>query len=613
MHDFDELPLSESFQWKAWRWLLKYLRPFRKSFVWMLLMLVFCALFDAIYPYFQRYAINVFIEGGTDEGVWLFGGLFALAALLQSVSTYIFCRIAIVIEMNLGRDLRDDCFGHLQRLSLSFYNRTPVGYIMARVMSDTNRLGSLFSWELTHLAWSAFYVVLALVSMLLLDAKLFLLVLLSLPVFFLISAYFQKRILLRSREVRRANSRITGSFNENITGAKTIKTLVLEEQVCREFDGLNREMYTAAVRVQLLESIFLPLVIFCGAGLLGIVLAAGGKTVTLGGMDVGTLSVFITYTLTIFEPIQNIVKILTNMVSLQANVERIDSLLTAKPDIIDRPDVVEKYGDAFHPKPENWEPIGGDIEFKDVTFRYPDGDTDVLSHFNLKIPAGSMVAIVGETGAGKSTLVNLACRFFEPTEGQVLIDGRDARDRSQLWLHRSIGYVLQQPHLFSGSIRENIRYGKLDATDQEIEAAAKTVFAHDFILAQEKGYDTDVGEGGDRLSTGQKQLISLARAVVADPRIFVLDEATSSVDTDTEQLIQTAIAGILRGRTSFVVAHRLSTVKTADVILVVHDGRIVEQGTHRQLICQRGVYYGLYARQFEDEAQSDVFEALEEA
>lgn len=299
---------------------------------------------------------------------------------------------------------------------------------------------------------------------------------------------------------------------------------------------------------------------------------------------------------------------IAEFISLQASIERVMDLMDKTPQIQDAPEVIEKYGDAFHPKRENWEPIRGEIEFRDVTFRYPDGGGNVLEHFSLHIPQGSTVAIVGETGAGKSTLVNLACRFFEPTEGQILIDGVDYRQRSQLWLHSSIGYVLQDPHLFSGTVRENIRYGKLDAADAQVEAAARAVSADTVVAKLEKGWDSDVGEGGGRLSTGEKQLISFARAVLADPRIFVLDEATSSIDTQTEQLIQQAIDHLLQDRTSFLIAHRLSTIRKADMILVVRDGRIVEQGTHQELLRRHGYYHDLYSKQFAEESAARILQ-----
>jgi ATP-binding cassette subfamily B protein len=328
------------------------------------------------------------------------------------------------------------------------------------------------------------------------------------------------------------------------------------------------------------------------------VLGRGGIMVAGKLMNIGTLSAFITYALGIFEPIQQLAANLANFISAEASIERITSLMDEEVEVKDRPEVVKRYGDFLHPKKENWEPINGKIEFRDVSFRYPDGKEEVLSHFNLTVPAGATVALVGETGAGKSTLVNLVCRFFEPTSGRILIDGKDARDRSQLWLHSSIGYVLQNPHLFSGSIMENIRYGRLEASDEEVIQAARTVRADEIAEKLEDGWNTDVGESGDRLSTGEKQLISFARAVLANPRIFVLDEATSSVDTETEQRIQQATEKLLAGRTSFVIAHRLSTIRTADIILVVQDGRIVESGSHSELMRQRGYYYRLVKEQF---------------
>ena len=348
---------------------------------------------------------------------------------------------------------------------------------------------------------------------------------------------------------------------------------------------------------------------FCSSLATAIVLARGGQMVKESLIQIGTLSAFTSYAIGIFEPIQQLARTIAEAISVQANIERVTGLLEVKPQIVDRPEVIARYGDAFHPKKENWEPIRGDIEFRDVSFRYPDGEEEVLQHFNLKIPAGSTIAIVGETGAGKSTLVNLACRFFEPTEGQILIDGRDYRERSQLWLHSHLGYVLQSPHLFSGSVMENIRYGRLDASDEEVIAAAKAVSADQVVEKLENGYQSDVGEGGDRLSTGEKQLISFARAVLADPRIFVLDEATSSIDTQTEQLIQQATAKLLQNRTSFLIAHRLSTIRQADLILVVRDGRIVEQGKHIELLQKKGYYHDLYSRQFEEESAMRILEA----
>ena len=607
MKQKEEYGYPTSFDFAQWKKLFRYIRFLKTPFVLLLFAAMATALFDAIFPYFSRYAIDHFIALQTTEGLGVFALLYALAAGLQTGANVIYCQQCIVIEMKVGQALRDACFEHLQRLPLSFFNVTPVGYLVARVMSDTNQLGSIFSWRLAEFVWNGCYLIFVVISMFLLSWRLALLVLIVVPPIALVCSFFQRRLLRANRRVRRANSTLTASFNENISGAKTIKTLAVEDTVCREFREINLDMRRKAMHAKTLHALFQPLVMFLGSVSLALVMAAGGVMVGPWGIPLGTLAVFISYTMNIVEPIQMVVSVLADAIAVQANVERVNRLLETVPAIQDPPAIQAKYGDIFHPKKENWESIQGDITFQDVTFRYPDGEVNVLEHFNLHIPAGSTVAIVGETGAGKSTLVNLACRFYEPTEGKILIDGVDYRERSVGWLHSNIGYVLQSPHLFTGTIEENIRYGKLDATREEIEQAAKMACAHDFIMAMPGGYQAQVGEGGSQLSTGQKQLISIARAIVANPRIFVLDEATSSVDTETEALIQQIIGKVLENRTSFLIAHRLSTVKNAHVILVVRDGKIIERGTHGELLRKHGYYYSLYTRQFQEERFQKAF------
>jgi len=590
----------------VWAGMWPFFRPYRARMARITALMLAAALVDVMIPVYQKYVIDRFIVPGETAGILpvAFAGAGAMA--VSMIAIIFFARAAIAVEMGFARDLKKACFERLQTLSLAYYNVTPVGYIIARVMSDTGRIGLLVAWGLVDVVWGLSYVAFAATAMLILDFRVGIFLLVVIPPMALITSWFQARILRYNRAVRRVNSRVTGAFNEGITGARTSKTLVIEDISAREFASLTSEMYGGSIRAASFSAAFMSIIMMFGAFAAALVLTRGGNYVLAGTMPLGTLSAMVSYAISIFEPIQQMARIFAEVVATQANIERVGALLAKEPDITDTPEVTLRYGDSFEPKRENWEPLAGDIRFDDVTFRYPDGDENVLEHFNLHVPAGTTVAIVGETGAGKSTLVNLACRFYEPTSGRILVDGRDYRERSQLWLHSNIGYVLQSPHLFSGSVRENIRYGRLEATDEEIMAAARLVSADAAIAKLPDGLDSDVGEGGDRLSTGEKQLISFARAVLANPRIFVLDEATSSIDTDTEMLIQNAITRILKGRTSFLIAHRLSTIKMADLILVVRDGKIVERGTHRELLRKHGYYRQLYSMQFERELLENV-------
>lgn len=598
MAAIDEKEYTQSFDWRIWKRLGPFLRPYRGAFISMLVFNGICALVDVVLPLFQKYAIQNFIEKDTLTGLLPYALAYLAVVVVQALSVVIFARNSMHIEMNLGKDMRGTLFHHLQTLSFSFYNVTPVGYLLTRVMSDTNRISGMLAWNFTDILWAMFYVLGTFAAMLALNWKLALAVIAIVPVMAILTGYFQNRILHWNRKVRKLNSRITGAFNEGITGARTTKTLVTEEQTADAFRSLTRQMHDSGIRAARLNAVFIPLVLFFGTMAVSIVLLRGGYMVLDQALELATLSAFTTYAVSIFDPIQMTAANLAEFISLQASIERVTDLMDEQPQIQDTPEVIEKYGDAFHPKRENWEPLRGEIEFRDVTFRYPDGGENVLEHFSLHIPQGTTVAIVGETGAGKSTLINLACRFFEPTEGQILIDGVDYRQRSQLWLHSNIGYVLQNPHLFSGSVRENIRYGKLDATDEEVEAAAKAAYVNHFIQTLPQGYDTEINEDASNISQGQRQLLTIARAILADRRMLILDEATSSVDTRTEERIQKAMDNLMAGRTSFVIAHRLSTIKSADLILVIRDGDIVEQGTHEELLALGGFYAELYNSQF---------------
>lgn len=598
---------SKSFDLAIWKKMLPFFRPYYKYFFTTIGLNVLLVAVDVLVPLFQSYAIDHFIIPNTLQGIRLFSLVYVAVIVMQTISVFFSVRAAIHIEMHVGKDLKRAQFVHLQKLSFSYYNTTSVGYIHARVMSDTSKIASVLAWGLVDMFWALVYVVGVFVIMFFLNVRLASIVLLVVPMIAVITAFFQRKMLYWNRNVREINSEITGAYNEGITGVATSKTLGMEELNDDSFQRITSRMRQSSMTLAKLTAIYMPLILFFSSTVTAFVLARGGYLVQEQIIALGTLSVFLSYAVGIFEPIQQLARLLSDFISCQANIERIVNLLEEKPNIKDRPEVTFKYGDAVHPKKENWEQIKGDIEFRDVTFCYPDGKENVLEHFNLKIPVGTTVAIVGETGAGKSTIVNLAGRFFEPTSGQILIDGRDYREHSQLWLHSQMGYVLQNPHLFSGSIRENIRYGKLSATDEEVEAAAKKVFADEVIAKLEHGYDTNAGEGGNRLSTGEKQLISFARAILAEPSIFVLDEATSSIDTWTEQLIQEATDKLLKGHTSFIIAHRLSTIRNADIILVMQDGKIIEQGNHQQLIQAKGYYYDLYSKQFEEERMLKVF------
>ena len=579
--------------------LLPFLKKYGLRIIAMILLGTLSSAIDSIYPLFNKYVLNHNIAYKTLDTLGYVIVLYVVLLIGKVAIDYVTLFLCSRLELWVNRDLRNAAFNHLQTLSFSYFNQNNVGYIHARVMSDTGKIGEMVSWYMMDFVWNFSYLISVIVVMFLTNVKLALLIMILVPVAVVIIIFFQKKLTVLNRHVRELNSKITGDFNEGITGVRSIKTLAAEERMQREFEKDTEEMRRESVRTAHHSALFNSTVTFMGSIALAMVLWRGGYLTMEGIMMIGTLSVFMSYALGIMDPIQTIINTITGLISIQVNIERFNNLLKTESDVADTPEVIEKYGDTFEPKKENWEELNGDIEFKDVSFKYPDGDEFVLEHFNLKVPKGSSVAIVGETGAGKSTLVNLVCRFFEPTMGQILIDGRDARERSQLWLHSHIGYVLQTPHLFTGTIRENLCYGKVDATDEEIWNALKLVSAEEIVKRMEKGLDSDVGEGGGMLSTGERQLISFARAILADPRILVLDEATSSVDTVTERTIQNAIETVTKGRTSFVIAHRLSTIADSDVILAVRDGKIVEKGTHQELMKMRGYYYTLVMQQYD--------------
>ena len=506
--------------------ILPFAKPYKKQFIGLVTAQILCSISDVLRPVLQKFALDHFVRESTLDGIVPFAFVYVLLIVLTAVISYFGVKGCLATEVSMDRDMRDKAFAHLQELSFDYYNQNSVGYIHARVMSDTSRIGELFTWQLFDGTYFALYVLGAAVVMLGIDVKLTGLVFLVVPVIIVLFAFFQGRLFDLHHQIREINSTITGNFNEGITGAKTIKSLAIEEKTDEEFMKETSHMKRKVMQSARTYGAFSMITNMASSCALALVLWKGG---ILAADQVGTFSLFMSYAQDLMEPVRWLVEVLALLVQAQVNIGRFTDLLNLKPTVTDSEEVIAKYGDCFDPKTENWEPIKGDIEFEHVDFKYPDGDEYILEDFNLKIPFGTNVAIVGETGAGKSTLANIICRFYEPTRGRLLIDGKDARERSQLWLHSALGYVLQAPHLFSGTIRDNMTYGKPDATEEEIQRAIGLVSLEGVLDKLEKGIETDVGEGGDLLSTGEKQLISFARAIIADPKIVVLDEATASM------------------------------------------------------------------------------------
>ncbi|MDD4503469.1 MAG: ABC transporter ATP-binding protein [Clostridiaceae bacterium] len=600
-----EQEYNKRFDLKLWFKLLSYIKPYKNYVIKLSIVMIGVGGIDVIFPLMTKYAIDNFVLKCTLQGLWIFAGAYLLLTLMQALNVRLLVLNAGKIETGVVYDIRHKGFDKLQQLSFSYYDKTPVGWMMARMTSDVQRLGDTIAWGLVDLVWGFTMMTGIAVVMCLTDLKLALISLSVVPLLAIVSLYFQQKILKAQRTVRKLNSRITGFFNEGISGAKTTKVLVREKENLREFNELTFDMYKASVQAAMYSAVYLPVVMTLGSIGTGLAMWYGGKGVVLQNISYGTLVLFISYTIQFFEPVKELARIFSELQAAQASGERVISLIDTELEITDSEEVMAKYGDVFSPVTGNWPQIKGNIAFKDVAFYYENGEK-VLENFNLEIKAGESIALVGETGSGKSTIVNLLCRFYEPLKGEILIDGVNYKERSQIWLQSNLGYVLQTPHLFSGTINDNIRYGKLNADEDEIVRAAKMVNAHEFIMKLENGYKTEVGEGGSRLSTGEKQLISFARAILADPKIFVLDEATSSVDTETEKIIQDAIQKVLKGRTSFIIAHRLSTIKAADRILVISDGRIIEAGNHNVLMNKKMYYYRLYTNQFIEEQENEI-------
>jgi ATP-binding cassette, subfamily B, bacterial len=595
---FEEEEFTTQFNGRTAFRILALTKPYWKWLLGFLTAIGFVSLLDSYFTFLNKQIVDQAIVAGDPSALFRIGGMYGALLLVQAAGVFAFIYLAGVLGERIRYDLRQKMFDHLQELSLAYYNRTPVGWIMSRVTSDSERVADLVTWGLLDVTWALMNILTAAYFMLLINPRLALIVLVMVPVLVVIAIQFRRRILAEFRLSRKANSRITAAFNETITGVRVVKALGKESENLQEFNGLTQEMFRASYRAAWLSALFLPTVQMISAFALGAVVLYGGLQVNLGAMTIGGIQAFITYITFMLWPIQDLARVYAELQNAIASAERMFSLVDAVPDVFDQPG-------ASDPGT-----LQGEIVFDNVSFNYDDGKP-VLANFNLSIKPGETIALVGPTGGGKSTIVNLLCRFFEPTQGFIRINGVDYRQLSLGAIQSRLGIVLQTPHLFSGTIRENIRYGRLAATDEEVDAASKLAGAFDFIEKLPSGFDEDVGEGGNRLSTGQKQLISLARAVLAQPEIFIMDEATSSVDTLTEALIQKGMENMMKNRTSLIIAHRLSTIRQADRILVIEEGRIVEMGVHAQLIRAQGRYYQLYTRQFRHEREQayDPFRA----
>ena len=589
IHDDDFQPVMD---WALWRKVLRFASPYRWHFVAMSGVAVLTAICEVALLMLPGLVVDRVTGRNTLGELTDYAIAYGLTVAVFAGFVVGFILLAGTIAAGVQYDIRAAAFAKLQELSFSYFDRRPIGWLMARLTSDCNGLSRVIGWALLDIVWGGAMLMGITAAMLWLNWKLALVVLAIVPPLLIVCRFFQIRLLITSRKVRKANSHVTAAFNEGITGVRTSKSLVRERQNLREFQSLSAEMHSHSVRNALYAAVFLPCVMsLCGLGV-GLALWRGGVLVAGGEITVGTLVIFFNCVGQLSNPVQDLARTLTMIQAAQASAERIQGLLETVPQVRDTPEALRS------PPPSD--PIEK-IEFRDVSFAYDGTAEKVLDGFDLTISAGQTIALVGPTGGGKSTIVSLLCRFYEPTRGQVLINGVDYRRRSLHWLQSRLGIVPQSSFLFSGSIRENIRYGRLEATDAQVEAAARTVSAHCFIEQQPGGYDAQVGEGGVKLSTGQKQLIALARAVLADPQLLILDEATSSVDTESEGLIQHALERVLRGRIAVVIAHRLSTIRSADRILLIDAGQIVEEGTHEQLLALRGRYHELYTHQFAEE------------
>ncbi len=579
------------------RRLIGFIAPYKWQMLLAALLMLGATISTVIGPYLVKIAIDDGLLAGNLAALRNAVLLYLAAALIRWGFIYYRVNIMAQVGQSFIYDLRKTLFAHLQKLSLGFYSRYSVGRVLTRVMNDVETLREFITWAVLAIARDLFALAGIVFAMLALNVKLSLITFATIPLMIVATSIYRRTARVAYRRVRAAISWVNSVLAENINGVRVVQAFSRQNYNYQHFrDFTNRYHLQTVIRAAKVAASFLPVVDVLGALATAAVVWIGGTAVLGESISAGVLVAFILYIDRYFDPIRDLSRRFDTLQSTMAGGERILALLDTEVDVKDAENA------------QDLPPIRGDVTFENVSFHYSDDifspqnleTARVLHSINLSIPAGSTVALVGKTGAGKTTLVKLVSRFMDPTEGRILVDGIDLKTVTQRSLRAQMGVVLQDPFLFKGTVKENILFGRLNATDAEVEAAAKAVGAHDFIMGLRKRYDTSVEEGGVLLSVGQRQLVSFARALLADPRILILDEATSSVDTQTEQVIQRALVTLLRGRTSFVIAHRLSTITNADLIVVIENGRIIEQGTHQQLLQRQGTYYNLYQAGFKE-------------